>query len=84
LVARPDYLRAGPVENHSPGARGSAKLFIATSRFQPLVLICLDVVLLLRAPKNLSGIFRVIRLNEQVKRPQATRDRRKHRFSTFN
>jgi hypothetical protein len=42
------------------------------------VLIRLDVIRLLRAMKTLSGISGVIRLNEQIKRPQATRDRRKH------
>jgi len=62
--------------------------FIAASRFQPLVLIRLNVIRLnvirlLGAMKNLLGISGVIRLNEQIKRPQATRDRRKHRPSTF-
>jgi hypothetical protein len=50
----------------------------SASRFQPLVLIRLDVIGLLRATKNLLRILCVIRLNEQIKRSQATRDRRKH------
>jgi len=57
--------------------------FIAALRFQPLVLIRLNVIRLLGAMKNLLGISGVIRLNEQIKRPQATRDRREHRPSTF-
>jgi hypothetical protein len=52
------------------------------SRFQPLALIRLDVIGLLRAMKNLLSIFCVIRLNKQIKRSQATRDRRKHCPST--
>jgi len=71
----------GPAENHSPDAWRPVKVLIAASRFQPLALIRLDAIRLLRAMKNLSGIFGVIRLNEQIKRPQATRDRRKHRPS---
>jgi hypothetical protein len=47
------------------------------------VLIRLGVIRLLRAMKDFSGISGVIRLNEQIKRPQATRDRRKHRPSIF-
>jgi hypothetical protein len=47
------------------------------------VLIRLDVIRLLRAMKDLSGICGVIRLNEKIKRPQAMRDRRKHRPSIF-
>jgi len=45
------------------------------------VLIRLDVIGLLRAMENLLRIFRVIRLNEQIKRSQATRDRLKYRPS---
>jgi hypothetical protein len=51
--------------------------------FQTLVLIRLDVIRLLRATKNLLNVSRVIRLNEQIKRSQATRDRRQHCPSTF-
>jgi hypothetical protein len=80
-VACPVYVHEGPTENSSPDAWRPLKFFIAASQFQPLVLICLDVIRLLRAMKNLSGIFGVIRLNEQIKRPQATRNRRKHRPS---
>ena len=83
-MAWPIYVHEGPTENYSPDAWRPLKFFIADSRFQPLVLIRLDVIRLLRAMKDLSSIFGVIRLNEQIKRPQATRDRRKHRPSTFN
>jgi hypothetical protein len=82
-VACPVYLHAGPAESYSPGVRRPLRFFIAASRFQPLVLIRLDVIRLLRVMKNLSGISGVIRLNEQIKRLQATRDHRKHRPSTF-
>jgi hypothetical protein len=47
------------------------------------VLIRLDVIRLLGAMKNLLGVSGVIRLNEQIKGPQATRDCRKHRPSAF-
>jgi hypothetical protein len=47
------------------------------------VLIRLDAIRLLGAMKNLLGISCVIRLNEQIKRPQTTRDCRKHCPSTF-
>jgi len=63
------------------GRLASGGFFVAASRFQPLVLIGLGVIRLLRAMKNLSGISGVIRLNEQIRRPQATRNRRKHRPS---
>jgi hypothetical protein len=39
------------------------------------------LLLLLRATKKLFGVLWVIRLNEQIKRSQATRDRRKHPLS---
>ena len=57
------------------------KFFIAASRFWPLALIRLDVIGLLRAMKNLLRISRIIRLNEQIKSSQATRDRLKYRPS---
>jgi hypothetical protein len=82
-VACPVYVHEGLAEYYSPDAWRPVKFLIAASRFQPLALIRLDVIRLLRATKNLSGISGVIRLNEQIKRPQATRDRRKHRFSIF-
>ena len=80
-MACPVYLHREPAENHSPDAWRPVDFFVAASRFQPLVLIGLGVIRLLRAMKNLSGISGVIRLNEQIKRPQATRNRRKHRPS---
>jgi hypothetical protein len=47
------------------------------------VLIRLDVIRLFRAMKNLLDVSREIRLNEQIKRSQATRDRRQHCPSIF-
>jgi hypothetical protein len=82
-VACPNYFHEGPAENYSPDAWRPVRFLIAASRFQPLVLIRLGVIRLLRAMKDFSGISGVIRLNEQIKRPQATRDRRKHRPSIF-
>lgn len=52
-------------------------------RLQMLVLIRLDVIGLLRAMKNILGVSRVIRLNKQIKRSQATSDCRKHCPSIF-
>ena len=82
-MACPVYAREGPTGNYSPDAWRPEKFLIAASRFQPLVLIRLDVIRLLCAMKDLSGIFGVIRLNKQIKRLQATRDRRNHRPSIF-
>ena len=47
------------------------------------MLIRLDAVRLLRAMKNLLDVSCVIRLNEQIKRSQATRDCRQRCPSTF-
>jgi hypothetical protein len=75
-----------PADRHT--FQRSRRLGSAASRFQPLApinleVIRLDAIRLLRAMKNLLDVSGAIRLNEQIKRPQATRDRRKHRLSTF-
>jgi len=73
--------RPTPADRHAFHRLG--RLASTASRFQPLVLIRSDVIGTFSALKNLSGISGVIRLNEQIKRLQATRDPRKHHPSIF-